>query len=84
MANIKTAISLRQPLFERVEALAQEMGISRSRLFALAVEDFIRRHQSQQLLERINAAYEEATDSNEQALRRQMRRPHRQIVEGEW
>lgn len=84
MAHIKTAISLREDLFEQVETLASEMKISRSRLFALALEEFLQRYQSQQLLERINAAYDEAPDPSEQALQRRMRRQHRQIVEGEW
>jgi len=84
MATVKTAVSLQEVLFEQVKALADEMKISRSRLFVLALEDFIRRHQAQQLLERINAAYEDAPDPSEQTLRRRMRRQHRQIVEGEW
>ena len=84
MANIKTAISMQKSLFEQAEALARAMNISRSRLFALAVEDFIRRSQSQQLLEQINAAYEDAPTPDEQALLRRMRRQHRQMVESEW
>jgi metal-responsive CopG/Arc/MetJ family transcriptional regulator len=84
MAHVKTAVSLREDLFEKVEALASEMKISRSRLFVLALEEFFQRHQSQQLLEQINAAYDEAPDPSEQALRRRMRHQHRQIVEGEW
>ena len=84
MANIKTAISIQQSLFEQVEALAREMHISRSRLFALAVEDFMHRYESQQLLERINAAYDDTPALDEQALLRRMRRQHRQMVEGEW
>ena len=84
MEHVKTAISLQKALFEQVEALADEMHISRSRLFVLAVEEFIRRHESQQLLERINAAYADAPDAAEQALHRRMRHHHRQVVEGEW
>jgi len=84
MAHVKTAVSLRKDLFEQVETLASEMKISRSRLFVLALEEFLQRHQSQQLLEQINAAYDKAPDPSEQALRRRMRRQHRQIVEGEW
>jgi len=84
MAHVKTAVSLREDLFEQVEALASEMKISRSRLFVLALEEFLQRHQNQQLLEQINAAYDEAPDPSEQALRLRMRRQHRQIVEGEW
>jgi predicted transcriptional regulator len=84
MATVKTAISLQKTLFERAQALASEMKISRSRLFVLALEDFLRRHESQRMLEDIDAAYEDAPDPAEQALRRRMRRQHRQIVEGEW
>ena len=84
MASVKTAISLQESLFDRAEALAYEMKISRSRLFALALEDFIRRHENQQLLKRINAAYDDTPDPSEQVLQRSMLREHRQIVEDEW
>ena len=84
MENVKTAISIPQPLFEQVEALTREMHISRSRLFALAVEDFMHRYENQRLLERLNAAYTDAPTPDEQALLRRMRRQHRQMVEGEW
>ena len=84
MANVKTAISLQKSLFEQVEALADEMKIPRSRVFELAVEDFVRRHQNRRLLDRINAAYEDTSDSAEATLRRRIRRHHRRIVEGEW
>ena len=60
------------------------MHISRSRLFVLAVEEFIRRHENRRLLERIDAAYADAPDAAEQALHRRMRHQHRHIVEGEW
>lgn len=84
MANVKTAISLRESLFERVDKLARELQISRSRLFVLAVEDFIRSHENRQLLEAINAAYDDLPDPEERALRHKMRRQHGQLVEGEW
>jgi metal-responsive CopG/Arc/MetJ family transcriptional regulator len=84
MEYVKTAISLHKALFEQVEALAHDMHVSRSRLFVLAVEEFIRRHENQQLLERLNAAYADAPDSAEQTLQHRMRRQHRHVVEGEW
>jgi metal-responsive CopG/Arc/MetJ family transcriptional regulator len=84
MANIKTAISIQDSLFKQADALAREMHISRSRLFVMAVEDFIQRQQNQQLLEKINLAYEnEPTPAEEDRLNK-MRRQHRQIVDGEW
>ena len=81
MASIKTAISLQQPLFEQVETMAHELKISRSRLFALAIEEFIRQHQNQHMLEQINAAYDDAPDPSEQALRQGMRQRHQQLLE---
>jgi metal-responsive CopG/Arc/MetJ family transcriptional regulator len=84
MANIKTAISLQKSLFEQIETLAREMKVSRSRLFVLALEDYIRRYQNQQLLERINQAYQDAPDATEQQLLRKMRRQHRNVVASEW
>jgi len=84
MQNVKTAISLQKPLFEQAENLARQMKVSRSRLFVLALEDFIHREQSRELLTRINAAYADAPDPVEKALRRKTRRHHRRIVEGTW
>lgn len=84
MTNVKTAISLPKSLFEQAEAVGCEMKVSRSRLIAIALEEFIRRYQNRQLLEKINAAYEDPPDEEEQALLRSMSRYHRRIVEGEW
>ena len=85
MSNVKTAISIEKPLFDQAETLAQQMNVSRSRLYALALEDFIRRYENQLLLEQLNAAYDEnASDLAEQDLQRRMRHLHQRIVEGEW
>ena len=85
MANIKTAISLQESLFEQVERIAQEMEVSRSRLFALAMEDFIRDYQDRKLLEAINQASAGLDDDPvEQARLRQIRHQNRRMVEGEW
>ena len=84
MTSIKTAISIREPLFEQVETLAHELNISRSRVFVLAVEEFIQRHQNQQLLEKINQAYDDFPDPTEQLYLNKTRQHHRDRVEGEW
>lgn len=82
--TVKTAISVDETLFEKAETLAQELSISRSRLFALAVQEFIEKHENQHLLEAINAAYDDIPDAQEQALQQQMRAQHREMVEGQW
>ncbi len=84
MPTVKTAVSLQQSLFDQTEALAHEMNISRSRLIALALEDFIRSYQNQQLLEEINAAYEDLPQAEDEVLLQHMRPQHCRIVGGEW
>jgi len=84
MTNVKTAISLQQSLFEQVDALAQELQVSRSRLFALAAEAFIQRYQNKKLLEALNDAYADLPGSEDQSLRQEMRRQQRQLLEGKW
>jgi metal-responsive CopG/Arc/MetJ family transcriptional regulator len=84
MAQIKTAISLDKSLHEQIDILAHKMKVSRSRLFAMALEDFLRHHENEQLLQEINRAYQDEPDQAQQTLRQGMRRLHRKIVEGEW
>ncbi|MCC6501255.1 MAG: hypothetical protein IT313_13400 [Anaerolineales bacterium] len=85
MTIVKTAISIQKSLFQRAEEIAKEMKISRSRLFVLAVEDFIRRYQNQILLEEINQAYSEAPDEKERdELRRMQRKSIKSIKAVEW
>jgi metal-responsive CopG/Arc/MetJ family transcriptional regulator len=84
MENIKTAISIQKAVFDQAEELARRMKVSRSRLFVLALEDYLRRNQNRELLAQINAAYADEPDPAERTLRRKSRRTHRRIVEGEW
>ena len=84
MQTVKTAISIQESLFEQAETLARQMKISRSRLFVLALEDYIRRQQDRELFAQINAAYADEPDAAEQTLRHQMKSTHRRTVEGEW
>lgn len=84
MASIKTAISLQGSLLEQVDALARELDVSRSRLFVLAAEEFIQRHKNQELLEAINAAYDDSPHEEEQAVLQKMRHQHRRLMEKEW
>lgn len=85
MTIVKTAISIQKSLFQRAEEIAKEMKISRSRLFVLAVEDFIRRYQNKLLLEEINLAYSDDPDEQEQdELRRMQRKSIKSMAGNEW
>jgi metal-responsive CopG/Arc/MetJ family transcriptional regulator len=75
---MKTAISLPDDLFEASEALASRLKVSRSRLYATALEDYIQRHQARHVSEKLDAVY--AVESSEldpsvrQAQRRTLKR----------
>jgi metal-responsive CopG/Arc/MetJ family transcriptional regulator len=85
MANtIKTAISIQKSLFEQAENLAQELNVSRSELFGLAIETFVRNHQNQRLLQEINEAYSDEQDASEKVRLSKMRKHHRNMVRNEW
>ena len=84
MAYVKTAISLQETLLQRIDDLARQLDISRSRLFALAAEEYLQRHQNRKLLEAINAAYDDLPEPEEETLQKQMRHQHRQMVTDQW
>ena len=85
MENIKTEIYLEKSLFDKVDAFAHEIDVSSSRVFVLAVEEFLRRQrEKKKLIEAINAAYDDLPDQQEQILRNKMRNKHRRLVEGQW
>ena len=77
---MKTAISLEESLFREAEYLAENMQVSRSKLFATAVSEFISKHKNQQLLAEINAAYEDAPDKQEKNKLEAMRVKQRQLL----
>ena len=79
--TIKTVIFIQKTLFEQAENLAQQLKISRSHLFGLAIETFIKNHQNQILLDEINQAYSDEPDPNEKILLSKMRNSHRKLVE---
>lgn len=83
MANIKTDISLSKSLLAEVEAVAREMKISRSQLLVLAVQDFIRRHQTRRMVEQINQAYQDGPDEEERKWLEHALHSHRQLLEKE-
>ena len=84
MANVKTAVSLERPLFERADALARQMKIPRSRLFARALRDFLSRHEEAELTRRINEACDGPPDPEEEKRLKAMSRSFRHLVEGQW
>ena len=81
--SIKTAISMQEELFKEVNKLAGEMHVSRSRLFVMAVQDFIEKKKSHNLLSQINNAFNDHPDSEEIKIQSQMRKKQTRKLEKE-
>jgi metal-responsive CopG/Arc/MetJ family transcriptional regulator len=84
MPNKKTAISIEQPLFEEVEALAKELDVSRSFLFTLAARNFVQDYKNKKLLDAINSAHKKSPDLSEKILMTRMKSKHRRLVKERW
>ncbi len=84
MLAIKTAISIEKDLFDQAVNIARTMKVSRSKLFVIALQDYIEHQKNKEMLAKINAAYSDEPDATEQTLRRKSRQQHRRIVEEKW
>jgi len=60
---MKTAISLSDSLYEKAEETALYLGIPRSKLFAMALEEFIIRNNGKMITEKINEVYDKIDTS---------------------
>lgn len=83
MPGVKTAISLDEKLFDKVNKLANELHVSRSRLFTLAVKDYLQKQENQTLLAQLNDAYADHPDEEEQKISSSMKSKHGKIMEQE-
>lgn len=84
MESVKTAISIDKSLFIQANTLARSMKISRSRLFVIALEDYIRQQENRKLLEEVNTVYADEPSDEDKELLRRMRKSYRRLVEGQW
>jgi predicted DNA-binding protein len=57
MYSIKTAISLNNELYKKIEELSKKLKIPKSRIFSQAVEYFIEKNENLELLKKINESY---------------------------
>ena len=82
--TVKTAISINEALFKKVNKLSEQLKVSRSCLFVMALEDFVKRHENQLLLEQLNQVYDQPALADDEQVLPGMRRHHRGMLEGEW
>ena len=67
---MKVALSIPDDLFESAETLGKRLGLSRSRLYATALADYLAKHRGRKTTERLNAVYADEPGHLDPAVRR--------------
>lgn len=75
---MKTAVSIPDEVFKEVERLAKRLKVSRSRLFSMALSEFLARYKSEQVTAQLNRALAEIDEPQDpfvtEAARRTLKR----------
>ena len=80
MPGVKTAISLDEELLIKVNRLANDLHVSRSKVFTLAVQDYLKKQENQSLLAQLNEAYEDFPGEEEREISRSMRIKQKKLL----
>lgn len=80
MAHVKTAISLDESLFREAERWAGKLGVSRSQLYARAVEEYVRGRENEELLRRLNEAHADGLDEEDEEVLRHGQALHAEML----
>jgi metal-responsive CopG/Arc/MetJ family transcriptional regulator len=67
---MKTAVSVPDDLFRLAEAAARRLQVSRSKLYATAISEFLNRQQRGAVTQRLNEVYSRQPAKVDSALRR--------------
>ena len=81
---MKTAVSMDDGLLREADQTARQLGLSRSRLFALAVGDFLQRHRQQDMLRRLNEVYGDGLEPAEKRLLKGIKAKVNRTVKERW
>lgn len=65
---MKTAISLPDSVFKEAEALAKQLGLSRSELYTNALKIYLRKYNRERILHKLNQVYSEESSEVEPVL----------------
>lgn len=57
--SMKAAVSIPDDIFRSADSLAKRLGISRSKLYATALAEFLSRRRSKQVTARLDSIYDE-------------------------
>ena len=67
---MKVALSIPNELFDSAETLSKKLGVSRSRLYATALAEFLAKHRGRRTTARLDAVYSSEDGRLDPRLRR--------------
>jgi metal-responsive CopG/Arc/MetJ family transcriptional regulator len=65
---MKTAISIPDGVFEAAEAIAQQLGVSRSELYTKALQVYLEKYSRDQMLQKLNQVYSQESSELDPVL----------------
>jgi metal-responsive CopG/Arc/MetJ family transcriptional regulator len=80
---MKTAISVEDELLLQADRTAKQMGLSRSRLFSIALADYLRHRRQEEMIEQLNRVYAEP-DPSEAVMVAKMKAKFRATIRDRW
>jgi hypothetical protein len=67
-SRMKAAVSIPDPVFKAADKLARRMGVSRSRLYTIALERFVQDHDDEAITAKLNEVYANETSALDPVL----------------
>ena len=78
---MKASVSIPDPVFKAADKLAHRMGVSRSRLYSVALQRFVQDHDDEAITAKLNEVYANETSALDPILQSIQARS---IKKGEW
>ena len=81
---MKTAISVDDDLLHQADQTAKQLGLSRSRLFSIALQDFLRHRRQTEMMAQLNEVYREEGASPERRTAGLIKAKLRSTIKEQW
>lgn len=81
---MKTAVSLEDSLLIEADRTAREIGVSRSRLFSMALESYLAERRARKILDQLNEAYADEPTVEEKRTVSRMKKKFSATVREQW
>src|SRR5258707_196118 len=84
VVDMKTAISVDEHLLTEADRFARETGLSRSRLFSLALEAYLRCRRQEEMTDQLNRVYADESGQADTRTTKRMKAKFRSTVTEKW